>query len=78
MKDPRKSTPWQVVLLAVAVIPAIFISWVQAASPEQAPAPPTTAKLSRIIVVDDSSYAPFSYLDLNGKPAGIIIDIWKL
>ena len=36
------------------------------------------AKPSRIIVADDASYAPFAFLDADGKPAGITIDIWKL
>ncbi len=33
---------------------------------------------TRIIVADDSSRAPFSFLNAEGRPAGIIIDIWKL
>jgi PAS domain S-box-containing protein len=32
----------------------------------------------RITIADASSYAPFSFLDANGQPAGILIDIWKL
>jgi two-component system, cell cycle sensor histidine kinase and response regulator CckA len=37
-----------------------------------------SVKPSRIIVADDSSHAPFSFLNTEGRPAGIIIDIWKL
>ncbi len=44
-----------------------------------AQSPVTTEKRSsRIIVVDDDSYAPFAFLDDQGKPAGITVDIWKL
>ena len=32
----------------------------------------------RIIVADDTTYAPYVFLDANGEPAGITIDIWKL
>ncbi|MDD2463331.1 MAG: transporter substrate-binding domain-containing protein [Desulfobulbus sp.] len=29
-------------------------------------------------MADDASYAPFAFVDANGEPAGITIDIWKL
>jgi two-component system, cell cycle sensor histidine kinase and response regulator CckA len=77
VKDERKRTPLRLALLALAVIPFLLVSRLQAASPEQAPAFSPAVKPSRIIVTDDALYAPFSYLDLNGKPAGITIDIWK-
>jgi PAS domain S-box-containing protein len=32
----------------------------------------------QIVVVDDASYAPFSFLDGSGNPAGITVDIWRL
>lgn len=32
----------------------------------------------RIIVADDKAYPPFSFLDAQGNPAGITVDIWKL
>jgi len=32
----------------------------------------------RIIVADDTTYAPYAFLDTNGEPAGITIDIWRL
>ena len=31
-----------------------------------------------ITVVDDKAYPPFAFIDGNGDPCGIIIDIWKL
>jgi len=37
-----------------------------------------TAPPAQIVVVDDASYAPFSFLDGNGNPAGITVDIWRL
>jgi len=37
-----------------------------------------TSRPPQIVVVDDASYAPFSFLDGNGNPAGITIDIWRL
>ncbi|MCM2286148.1 MAG: transporter substrate-binding domain-containing protein [Desulfobacula sp.] len=33
---------------------------------------------AKIIVADDSSYAPFSFMDAQGQPAGITVDIWTL
>ncbi|MGD9949715.1 MAG: transporter substrate-binding domain-containing protein [Desulfobulbus sp.] len=36
------------------------------------------AAFTHIIMADDSSYAPFAFIDGNGEPAGISIDIWKL
>jgi diguanylate cyclase (GGDEF)-like protein/PAS domain S-box-containing protein len=35
-------------------------------------------KPAKIIVVDDSSYAPFAFIDAAGQPQGISIDLWKL
>ena len=37
-----------------------------------------TATPPQIVVVDDASYAPFSFLDGSGNPAGITVDIWRL
>ena len=66
------------VLTAVAII---LLSWTGAAfaassSPALAALPADAP--SRIIVVDDSSYAPFAFLDHEGRPAGINIDVWNL
>lgn len=36
------------------------------------------ADTDRIIVVGAKSYAPMEFIDENGKPAGILVDIWKL
>lgn len=33
---------------------------------------------AKIIVADDSSYAPFSFFDTEGNPSGVTIDIWRL
>ena len=35
-------------------------------------------KPARITVVDDAAYAPFTFLDAEGRPAGITVDVWKL
>ena len=66
------------VLTAIALI---LLSWAGPALPGSSS--PALAALpadapSRIVVVDDSSYAPFSFLDHEGRPAGITIDIWNL
>ncbi|MDP3479231.1 MAG: PAS domain S-box protein [Desulfoprunum sp.] len=39
---------------------------------------PDFVKPSRIIIADDSSYAPYMFLDTEGKPAGITVEFWKL
>ena len=36
------------------------------------------AKPEKITVVDDISYAPFTFMDAKGKPRGITVDLWKL
>jgi len=53
------------------------------ASAASAAAPPLatgadSARPARIVVVDDASYAPFSFLDADDQPAGISIDLWRL
>ena len=40
--------------------------------------PSDPAKFSPLIIAADSSSAPFSFLNNEGRPAGIIIDIWRL
>ncbi len=36
------------------------------------------ARPAKITVADDSSYAPFAFLDAKGQPSGITVDIWNL
>ncbi len=36
------------------------------------------AQPAKIIVADDSSYAPFAFIDAENRPRGISIDLWKL
>ncbi|MBI5832207.1 MAG: transporter substrate-binding domain-containing protein [Armatimonadetes bacterium] len=33
---------------------------------------------ARLVVTDDRSYPPFAYLDADGRPRGITVDIWQL
>jgi PAS domain S-box-containing protein len=35
-------------------------------------------KPARVVVVDDAAYAPFAFLDAEGRPSGITVDVWKL
>ena len=42
---------------------------------------PVSAGIERpenITIVDDYSYAPFAFIDAEGKPRGITVDIWRL
>ncbi len=73
---------WRVYLAVVLAVAAILLSYLsgQAFSTSAVQAltalPPDAP--SRIIIADDASYAPFAFLDHQGKPAGINIDIWRL
>jgi PAS domain S-box-containing protein len=49
-----------------------------AADPVAPSLPADFVKPARILIADDAVYAPLSFLDANGRPAGITIDIWKL
>ena len=43
------------------------------------PALPSASNvLLRLIIADDTSYAPFVFLDADSRPAGNTVDIWKL
>ena len=63
--------------LLIAVLLVLFgLSAALAARAQDVPAPSPVP--SPIVIVDDASYAPFSFLDGDGRPAGITIDIWTL
>lgn len=71
-------------ILAVAVnillISGVFARLSYGQESQQAGAQPGNplVRPSKIIVADDNSYAPFAFLDLEGRPSGISIEIWKL
>lgn len=86
MRYLQRFMPWLIALsflaFAALVLFLVLHNRLKNALPELPPqhtgALPSINKASRLIVVDDSSYAPFSFIDLEGKPAGINIDFWKL
>ena len=55
----------------------LFFGSTRAEQPKS-PASGGGAVFAGITVADDVSYAPFAFIDANGEPAGITIDIWKL
>ncbi len=71
-----------VFLLAAPLLAVLFAHGLLFAGNAAGPAAPSPStdvvKPLRIIVADDAVYAPFSFLDADGRPAGITIDIWKL
>ena len=49
-----------------------FLAAVQAASTEQPPQLP-----DRLVVANSASWIPYSFLDQEGEPRGILIDLWR-
>jgi len=56
--------------------------WIERAPPkDQAPSDRVTLRPvqpAKIIVVDDRSYPPFAFIDADGRPRGITVDLWTL
>jgi len=73
---------WRAYLTALLVAAAVLLLPLSRPAFPESDVPAITAlppdAPSSIIVADDASYAPFSFLDHQGQPAGINIDIWKL
>jgi PAS domain S-box-containing protein len=66
---------------ALSILTILFVVILGSVQPLPVPAadgPFVPVRPQRITVVDDQAYAPFSFLDANGQPAGITIDIWEL
>jgi PAS domain S-box-containing protein len=77
--------PWLIALSFLALAALVLFLVLQhrlkntvSGQPPQHAAVSSIDNPTRLIVADDSSYAPFSFIDLEGKPAGINIDFWKL
>ena len=60
---------WWVMVVGAAVLVAALVGMTPASA---------ATKPDRLILVDDSAYAPYAFLDPEGRPAGITIDLWRL
>jgi len=58
---------WFVVFVGLAILSALYSACSR-----------NGEKPEKIIVVGDKSYTPFEYLDINGAPQGISVDVWRL
>ena len=60
---------WWVMVVGAIVLVAALVGMTPASA---------ATKPDRLILVDDSAYAPYAFLDPEGRPAGITIDLWRL
>ncbi|MBL8966993.1 MAG: transporter substrate-binding domain-containing protein [Spirochaetaceae bacterium] len=57
---------------------ALLTTLVALADANAVAAPEEKEATGGIIVVDDRAYAPFAFLDSEGMPSGLTIDLWRL
>ena len=68
-----------VALIALALwVPVSTMGQETSHTPAGRTAGATSTHPAKITIADDHSYAPFSFIDAQGQPAGITIDIWSL
>jgi polar amino acid transport system substrate-binding protein len=67
---PQSSRAWPV--LAASLLPTLLVAGANAQDIVRAPSVEATGKLT---IANTLDYAPFEYLDADGKPTGIIIEL---